>query len=124
MTGSILYVSILSLALNRCASGLLPGRPLKIGGGNFTLGGQGAGPPGPGVGIQAAATYMAATIWANKVAPAGGGPAGPTSPAGPTGLVWVVMGTLLHLLHLLLHLLCLWVMGWVQPFQKPNVTIN
>ena len=49
------------------------------------------GPPGPGVGIPAAAACMAATIWTNKVAPAGGGPrgpggpVGPTSPAGPTG---------------------------------------
>ena len=55
LTGSILYVSIQSLALNRWASGLSPGRPLKIGGGSFTLGGGGVGPPGPGAGIPAAA---------------------------------------------------------------------
>ena len=63
-------------------------KTLKNWRGNFTLGGGGAGPPGPGTGIPAASACMAATIWANKVAPAGGGPggpAGPTSPAGPTG---------------------------------------
>ena len=52
------------------------------------MGGGGTGPPGSGMGIPAAATCMAATIWANKAATAGrgpGGPAGPTSPAGPTG---------------------------------------
>ena len=64
---------------------------MKIGGGNFTLGGGGVGPPGPGVGIPAAAACMAATIWANRAAPVGmgpggpGGPVGPASPAGPAG---------------------------------------
>ena len=91
LTGSILYVSIQSLALNRWASGLSPGVPLKIGGDNFTLGGGGAGPPEPGVGIPAAAACMAATIWASRAASVGagprgpGGPTGPASPAGPTG---------------------------------------
>ena len=76
------------MALNRWASGLSPGIPLKIGGGNFTLGGRGAGPPGPGAGIPAAAACMAATIWANRAALAGvgpGGPGGPTGPASPAG---------------------------------------
>ena len=41
--------------------------------------------PGPGTGIPAAAACMAATIWANKAAPAGRGPRGPGGPAGPTG---------------------------------------
>ena len=85
LTGSILYVSIQLLALNRWASGLSPGVPLKIGGGNFTLGGGGAGPPGPGAGIPAAAACMAATIWANRAALAGAGPGGPGRPTGPAG---------------------------------------
>ena len=42
------------------------------------------GLPGPGAGIPAAATCMAATIWANKAALAGGGPGGPGGPVGPT----------------------------------------
>ena len=85
LTGSILYVSIQSLALNRWASDLSPGVPLKIGGGNFTLGSGGVGPPGPGAGIPVAAACMVATIWASRAALAGTGPRGPGGPAGPTG---------------------------------------
>ena len=91
LTGGILYVSIQSLALKRWASDLSPGRPLKIGD-IFTQGGGGAGPPGPGAGSPAATACIAATICANKAAPAGGhpmgsgGPAGPTGPMGPAGL--------------------------------------
>ena len=85
LTGSILYVSIQSLALNKLASGLSPGRPLKIGGDIFTLGGWGAGPPGPGAGNPAVAACIAATSCANKAAPAGGEPGGPGGPAGPAG---------------------------------------
>ena len=52
---------------------------------------QGGGPPGPGAGNPATAACIATTIWANRSAPAGGGPSGPggpaglISPAGPTG---------------------------------------
>ena len=56
---------------------------MKIGGDIFTLSGGGAGPPGPGAGNPAAAACKAATIWANKVAPAGGVPGGPGEPASP-----------------------------------------
>ena len=49
-------------------------------GGIFTLGGWGAGPPGPGAGNPAAAACIMATNCANKAAPAGGGPAGPAGP--------------------------------------------
>ena len=85
LTGSILYVSIQSLALNRWAAGLSPEVLLKIGGGKFTLGGGGAGPPGPGAGIPVAAACMAATIWASRAALVGMGPGGPGGPAGPAG---------------------------------------
>ena len=65
-------MSIQSFALNRWASGLSPGRPLKIGGGIFTLdGGGGARALGPG--SPAAAACIAATIRANKSAPSGVG---------------------------------------------------
>ena len=71
-TAGILYMSIQSFALNRWASGLSPGRPLKMGGGIFTLdGGGGARAPGPG--SPAAAACIAATIRANKSAPSGVG---------------------------------------------------
>ena len=50
------------------------------GGDIFTLGGWGAGPPGPGAGNPAAATSCA-----NKAALVGGGPGGPGGPTGPTG---------------------------------------
>ena len=85
LTGNILKVSIQSLAVNSWASCLSPGRPLKIGGGIFTLGRGGAGPPGPGAGNPAAATCMAATICTSRVAPTGGGPGGPGGLASPTG---------------------------------------
>ena len=58
-------------------------KTLKNRRGSFTLGGGGAGPPGPGVGIPAAATWMAATNWANRAAPVNGGPRGPAGPTGP-----------------------------------------
>ena len=41
------------------------------------------GPPGPGAGIPAPAAWMAATNWASRTAPSGGGPGGPTGPTGP-----------------------------------------
>ena len=50
----------------------------------FTLGGGSAG-PGPGASNPAAVAYIAATNWASRVTPAGGGPRGPGGPAGPTG---------------------------------------
>ena len=40
---------------------------------------------GLGLVIPAAAACMAATIYANKAAPAGGGPAGPARPMGSDG---------------------------------------
>ena len=83
LTASILYMSIQSLALIRWASGLSPGRPLKMGGGIFTQGG-GAGPPGPEAGNPAAAACIATTICANRAAPAGGAPGGLMGPAGPS----------------------------------------
>ena len=65
---------------------------------------------------------MAATNWANRAFPAGGGPGGPGEPGGPAspgtgggGGVGVV------LLHLPLHLRGV---GLVQPSQKPNVVMN
>ena len=61
----------------------MTGRPLKIGGDIFTLGGGNTGPPEPGASNPAATACIAATIWANKTAPAGGGPGGPGGPAGP-----------------------------------------
>ena len=54
----------------------------KIGGDIFTLDGGGAG---PGPGNPAAAACIAATNWASRAAPVGGGPGGPGGPAGPTG---------------------------------------
>ena len=51
----------------------------------FTLGGWGAGPPGPGAGNPAAAACIVATSCTNKAALAGGGPGGPGGPTGPTG---------------------------------------
>ena len=51
----------------------------------FILGRGGAG-PGPGAGNPTAVACIAATIWANRVAPAGGGTGGPAGPTGPTGL--------------------------------------
>ena len=59
-------------------------RPLKIGGDIFTLGGGSAG-PGPGASNPATAACIAATNWASRAAPVGGGPGGPRGPAGPTG---------------------------------------
>ena len=44
----------------------------------------GARPPAPGAGNPAAAACMAATICANRAAPAVGGPGGPASPTDPT----------------------------------------
>ena len=83
------------------------------------------GPPGPGAGIPVAAACIAATIWANRAALAGGGPGGPGGPAGPTGPAGPGTGGGGGvLLHLLLYLLLLWVVGWVRPSQKPNVTID
>ena len=61
----------------RCASGLSPGKPLKIG-----LG-EGARPPGPGVGNATAAACIAATICAKRAAPAGGVPGAPGAPGEP-----------------------------------------
>ena len=55
---------------------------MKIGGDIFTLGGGGAG---PGAGNPAAAACIAATNWASRAAPVGGGPGGPGGPAGHTG---------------------------------------
>ena len=63
---------------------LSPGRPLKIGGNIFSLGGGSTG-PGPGASNLAAAACIAATNWAKKAAPVGGGPGGSASPTGPTG---------------------------------------
>ena len=52
--------------------------------GYFYSGWGGAGPgPGPGAGNPATSACIAATSWAKKVAPAGGGPASPTGPTGP-----------------------------------------
>ena len=80
-------MSIQSFALIRCASGLSPGKPLKIGGGIFTLGG-GGGAPGPGGGSTAAAACIACTNWASNAGPppsgGGGGAPGPPPPA-PAG---------------------------------------
>ena len=56
----------------------------KIGGDIFTLGGGGTR-PGPGAGSPAAVACIAATNWANRVAPAGGEPSRPGGPAGSTG---------------------------------------
>ena len=83
LTGGILFVSIQSLALKRWASGLSPGRPLKIGGGILTQGGGSARPPGPRASSPATTACIAGTICANKAASAGGGPNGPGGPAGP-----------------------------------------
>ena len=83
-TAGILYVSIQSFVLKRWASGLSPGRPLKIGGGIFTLGG-GGGALAPGPGSPAAVACVAATIGANKSTPSGSGSGGPAGPAGPGG---------------------------------------
>ena len=60
-TAGILYVSIHLFALKRWASGLSPGRPLKLWGGIFTLGG-GGGALAPGPGSPAAVACIAATI--------------------------------------------------------------
>ena len=88
----------------------------------FTLGVGSTGPPGPGAGNPLAAACIAATIWADKAALAGGGLEGlPVLPVLAGVVVVVAVVELLHLLHLLL---CLWVVGLVQPFQKPNATIN
>ena len=54
-----------------------------MGGDIFTLGGWGAGPPGPGAGNPAAAACIVATSCANKAALVGGGPGGPGGPASP-----------------------------------------
>ena len=130
LTGRILYVSIQSLALNKWASGLSPGRPLKIGGDIFTLGGWGAGPPGPGAGNPAAAACIVATSCANTAALAGGGPGGPGDLLVQLVLqvlalvVVVVAGEQLHLRCLQLLLLHLRVVELMQPSQKPNVVIS
>ena len=63
-----------------------------MGGGNFTLGGGGVGPPSPGAGIPVAAACMAATIWASRAALVGAGPWGPGGPAGPAGPAGPGMG--------------------------------
>ena len=73
-------MSIQSFTLIRCALGLSPGKPLKIGGGIFTLGG-GGGAPGPGGGSAAAAACMACTNCARRAAPPGA-PGPPGLPGG------------------------------------------
>ena len=77
-----------------------------IGGGIFTLGRAGAGPPGPGAGNPATAACIAATICASSAAPAGGGPGGPGR-----GVVPVLL-----LDHLQVEL--------VRPSQIPNAAID
>ena len=89
-------MSIQSLALMRCASGLSPGKPLKIG-----LG-EGARPPGPGVGNATAAACIAATICAKRAAPAGGVPGAPGAPGEPGGLVGLVAVTVVVVVPVLL----------------------
>ena len=77
-------MSIQSFALIRCASGLSPGKPLKIGGGIFTLGGSG-GAPGPGGGNATAAACIACTNWANSAGPPPGGGGGGAASPPPSG---------------------------------------
>ena len=60
--------------------GLSPGKPLKIGGGIFTLG-WGGGTLGPGGGSATAAAFMACTNCAKRVAPLGA----PGLPGPPMG---------------------------------------
>ena len=68
---------------------------------------------------------MAATNWANRAFPVGGGPRGPGGPGGPAGPgTGGGSGGGVVLLHLPLHLLHLRVVGLVQPSQKPNVVMN
>ena len=82
--GGILLMSIQSLALKRWASGLSPRRPLKIGGGIFSLQvGMVLDLLGLGLVIPTAAACMAVTICANKAASAGRGPGGPAGSTGP-----------------------------------------
>ena len=87
-SGSILQVFIQSLALKRWASGLSPGRPLKIGGNIFTLGKGGAGPPGPGAGNSSCCSLHGSYHLCQQGCSSRWGPwwtCGPARPMGSSG---------------------------------------